>query len=75
MPVLGENVIQELGLADGRLEDLLRVTENVIYKLASNQPLSVHEKEDNLACLRVFQGCLGAARRLAGRSPLREQSR
>jgi hypothetical protein len=50
----GEDLIRELGLGRGRLEELDRDLEDVIYKLETNQQMNTYLKEDIVHLLDDF---------------------
>jgi hypothetical protein len=50
----GEDLIRELGLGRGRLEELDRDLENLIYKLETGQPLDAYTREDTVRLLNDF---------------------
>jgi hypothetical protein len=50
----GKDLIRELGLGRGHLEELDRDLENLIYKLETGQPLDAYTREDTVRLLNDF---------------------
>jgi hypothetical protein len=53
-----KEIVRALNLEGGRLEALLRDTENLNFALETGRPLSDAEREDVGNCLRQLRHCL-----------------